>query len=165
MSVMTQERERQALTMRYPHVVVAGEVCSYCDRKVVPRFYKSGRTVHLDHFMPVCILRLLESSYPYIPLTNYLLPSCSRCNNIAQSYVFLTIADKHDYVRAKLELPARQCSISGSLPLDIWRLFLPIDELCCFTDRIVICPHRTSKGWFLGERAFRCNGPTISMEL
>jgi hypothetical protein len=82
------------------HSVILQELCVYCGAPVDPRRRQDGSTRHLDHLIPIRPLEIARRHHPSLDLRNWLLPCCRACNMIAGGCIFLTFADKFDFVRA-----------------------------------------------------------------
>jgi hypothetical protein len=89
---------RRATTVE--HSVILQGACVYCGTTVGPRKRQDGSTRHLDHLIPIRPLEIARRHHPSLDLPNWLLPCCRACNMTAGGYVFLTFADKFDFVRA-----------------------------------------------------------------
>jgi hypothetical protein len=91
---------RQHLT-RNGYALIEQRRCVYCGNHQIKPFWcrSSGRTVNLDHFIPLIVL---IKAWPTI-IPNFLLRSCSRCNNRLNYQLFATFVDKFHYIRMKLQ--------------------------------------------------------------
>jgi hypothetical protein len=87
------------------HTLIRQEQCVYCGAAVKPHCGSSGVTRHLDHFLPIRELEIVRRHYPDMSITNWLLPCCPRCNNLAKGLVFFTFPNKFDFVQWGMEKP------------------------------------------------------------
>lgn len=105
--------------------------CLFCGKVISPHVYSSGKTRHLDHFIPLSIIALIKHFRPKIFINNALLPCCIRCNNFAGSYLFWSVCDKRDYVQSKTGIiyNANDSLLTIFLPLELTQMFLSGDYL------------------------------------
>jgi hypothetical protein len=158
------DRMRREMTLHHPHMLLPGERCIYCEQAIDPKLFPNGKTRHLDHFIPAILLIVLKTYHPALPITSYLLPCCSRCNNIANDYVFSSVADKHDYIRCRLRLSPRNIGLALAMPDILLSLIRPIEVLRAGRDWIVRCPQRIGSAWRLDEKVVSlCNSETHYM--
>lgn len=105
-SVRDGNPKRAELTLHYPPLLMRGDRCIYCNDTVRPILSTTGTTHNLDHFIPVHFLAVLRQWYPDLQPSNLLVPSCARCNNIGNGYVFMSLFEKRDYIRARIGIYA-----------------------------------------------------------
>lgn len=95
--------------------------CLFCGTLINPRVYSNGRTRHVDHYIPLCIIALISRFRPDLYIPNVLLPCCIRCNNFASSYLFWSVNDKRDYVQSRtgIAYKVEDSLLSHCTPLDL----------------------------------------------
>src|SRR5262249_52442477 len=103
MSDWEAEQRRRRATAQ-DHICVLQDRCVYCGTSDIRlRYFRSGRTAYLDHFVPVEIV-IRAREVPSLRLPNFLLPCCPTCNNLAGQYLFSSFLDKFDFVQWKLSV-------------------------------------------------------------
>jgi hypothetical protein len=144
------------------HDLIPGEQCLYCHTVVRPKISRNGATRHLDHFIP---LSILSKARTHKPFSNWLIPCCPSCNNLANGYGFLTFTDKHDFLCGVKNLSdiAPEALAYIRIPDDMLTLFKPIEYLRLSDSIVSFLIRRSSKRdtvWRIDERAITC-GPMI----
>jgi hypothetical protein len=167
MSDREAEQRRRRATAQ-DHIWVLRERCVYCGTKDVrPRYFASGRTAYLDHFVPVeIVIRAREVPW-LLRLQNFLLPCCPICNNLAGQYLFSSFCEKFDFVQWKLSVRAaclwspfdnpqadflQRIAVAPQLfsVIKIW------NELDADNGYTILCPQRLrSGGWDASQNTER----------
>jgi hypothetical protein len=134
---------------RIEHTEFLQSVCVFCGAPVAPCTKPSGKTYHLDHFIPIRELEIARRRHPLLHLPNWLLPCCPRCNQIASGYVFLAFQRKFDFVqsrqRSKTNWQISDNPLAAELSelvvcMDFRSIILPVNEN--LGRRIICCPER-----------------------
>jgi hypothetical protein len=166
------EAERRAAT-RVLHAVVEQGVCVYCGAPVSPSFSAStGKTRHLDHFIPVRQLAIARRWYPAARITNYLLPCCRRCNgSIIGDCLFGSFVDKFDYARWKMAGSGRpdwsladnpEARFLATLEASAeFRSLINNFDVAGITGRLIKCPERVPDGTWRERKRVLCNSPIL----
>jgi hypothetical protein len=167
MSDREAEQRRRRATAQ-DHVCVLQEPCVYCGTSDIrPRYFPSGRTGYLDHFVPVEILIRAREVPSLLRMENFLLPCCPICNNLAGQYFFASFFDKFDFVRWKLSLrTANLWRFSDNPKADFLQRISAApellsniktrDELDSENGYTVVCPQQLrSGGWNASQNAER----------
>jgi hypothetical protein len=119
---------------RIGYALIQQHQCVYCGNCQIRPFWcrSSGRTVNLDHFIP---LNILIKAWPTI-IPNFLLPSCACCNNRLNYQLFATFVDKFHYIRTELQPPwslsdnpAYGQLINIEVPDELISMILPSHEM------------------------------------
>jgi hypothetical protein len=147
------------------HIYIDQPRCVYCGADSIrPLFQPSGRTRHLDHFIPVEIVIRVRQRSPLSRIPNWLLPCCPRCNNIAGQYLFSSFGDKFNFVQSRLRHQAlwrltdnpRQDQLKTvRVSKEVLDAIKPMDQFRR-VDYIILLPHRLTNGlWDASQIAER----------
>jgi hypothetical protein len=160
--------QRRRLATAQDHVCVLQDRCVYCGTSDVrPRYFPSGRTAYLDHFVPVEILIRAREVPSLVRLHNFLLPSCPICNNLAGQYLFSSFFDKFDFVQWKLSVrsaylwrfsdnPKADFLRRTSVTPELFSITKMRSELDADNGYTILCPQRLrSWGWDASQNAER----------
>jgi hypothetical protein len=151
------------------HVIFDQETCIYCSAAIDWRFGRTGRTGHLDHFIPIEIIARARRGWPRQRFGNWLLPCCPTCNNLLGQYLFSTLRDRVDFVQWRLGRSVRGLCAQHPLaslpaPEALQSIIRPMTEFRYGRDYIVVTPRRLFSGdcsieQHLAERALICCSP------
>jgi hypothetical protein len=157
------------------HVILDQATCVYCGAAVDWCCGVTGRTRHLDHFIPVYIMARARQSWPQREFFNWLLPCCPTCNNQLNAHYFATFRDRYDFVHWRLEqhnaaaaprrIPRDHPLASLHVPEALQAIVRPMTEYRSGRDFIILAPARLASGdWSteqsLAERALvGCSSP------
>jgi hypothetical protein len=149
------DNARRIAATRLDHAIVAAERthCVYCGTATIPRLYRSGRTRHLDHFVPVEIVIRARAVYPRRRFPNWLLPCCQRCNNLAGQYFFTIFESKFSYLQWKLgsSIVIEPSLAALRLPEALTAIVRPIAEYRT-GDYLILAPVRLDSGdWSIAQ--------------
>jgi hypothetical protein len=165
---MSDREQRRRRATAQDHVCVLQDRCVYCGTSDIrPRYFSSGRTAYLDHFVPVEIVIRAREMPSLVRLRNFLLPCCPICNNLAGQYLFSSFCDKFDFLRWKLSARSRSTwSFSDNSKADFLKCISAApellsniktrDELDSENGYTILCPQRLrSRGWDASQNAER----------
>jgi hypothetical protein len=146
---------------------ISGRNCVYCGSSVEPRLFPSGRTSHLDHFIPKRVLAIARKYHAMGRVQNYLLPACQRCNNFAGQNVFVSGEVKVAFVRARTGLSPGECFRVPQIEArEFFSIVRPIEDLLPGRAYIIPCPAKVGGTWRIEERIIPlCGLTTHFMEL
>jgi hypothetical protein len=147
---------------RVEHTEFLQSICVFCGAPVVPCKKPSGKTYHLDHFIPIRELEIARRRHPFLHLPNWLLPCCPTCNQIATGYVFLTFQQKFDFVQSRQRSRSNWQIYNNPLAAELSELIVSEDFRSIILSvgenllarRIIYCPERDLHDnlWIITER-------------
>jgi hypothetical protein len=159
------------------HTVIRQRECAYCGTLLSsnPSVKHSGDTRYLDHFIPISILAVARQFCWPMRISNYLIPCCQSCNNLAGPNLFKSFVEKFNYVKSSLisdwqlrDNPQYIELAAIRTPQTLLSMIRPIEELTSVNEFIIRCPRQVRQGIWdasqLTEAILRAPHPSITLE-